>query len=232
MIAKNFLMVILLLLFIISGGCGGSSDSQITTSSAVLSVDKTEAIASTQDQVTFVALVTNGNGTPLAGKTVEFTVPAGTYPYIVQGQTDGNGKASLNLKHPPVGPNRTAFVAVTATCEGKTSNAVTVTFSNPQRVPANVTLTTDRLSVAHSPTDTVVLTAIATDANGLPLAGQAFTANITPAITSAINPYTDNDGKASIFIPVSAVGVVPITLAVRAIVNSIASNVVNITVTP
>lgn len=225
-------MVTLLLVFIILGGCGGGSDSQITSSSVALSVDKTEAIASTRDQVTFVASVMNDNGTPLAEKTVEFTVPPGTYPYISQGQTDGNGKATLNLKHPPVGLNRTASVAVTATCEGKTSNTVTVIFSNPQQVPANVTLTTDKLSVAFSPTDTVVLTATATDANGIPLAGQAFDANITPAITSAINPYTDNDGKASIFIPVGAVGVVPSTLSVTAIVNSVASNVVDITVTP
>ena len=94
----KFTLVLLLLAF---SGCGGGGGA--TTVS--LSADKTQAVASTQDKVIFTATVRDGNGQPLAGKTVNFNVPSGTYPYVSQAQTNANGTAEINLKYPPVGPN-------------------------------------------------------------------------------------------------------------------------------
>ena len=230
------LNLVAVFLLLINSGCGGGGGTQAsTTASVTLSADKTQVIASSRDKVTFTATVRDGSGSPLAGKTVDFNVPTGTYPYVSQGQTDLNGTAIIDLKYPPVGPNGSAIVAVTATSEGITSNEVTVTFSNPQQVPANVTLTADKIALLYSITERVVFTATATDAAGLPLVGQAFNASVQPGpFISAINPYTNNDGQATIMVQPnndilpSGTWPIPTSLAVTASITGIQSNLVDI----
>lgn len=233
---KQVLNRMVVVFVLVTTGCSGGSGTQ-AVATVTLSVNKSQAIASTQDEVTFTATARDDKGTPLKEKIIDFKVPPGTYPFISQGQTDSNGEVQLNLKHPPVGPNRSAVVMVTAMSEGVTSNEATATFSNPQQTPANVTLTADTTSLLYSSTDRITLTATATNADGLPLAGQAFNAYVQPGpFISAINPFTNNDGQATIMVQPNndilpfGTWTIPTSLAVTAIINDIQSNVVNISV--
>lgn len=230
---KTVLRLLLTFLLLLLYGCGGGGGTQATTTASVaLSLDKTQAIASARDQVVLTATVKDGNGLGLAGKTVVFNVPAGTYPYLSTVHSDANGMATITLKHPPVGPNSSAVVTVTATSEGLTSNPVSATFNNPQVVPAKVTLTADKVSLAYNGSDQVSLTATATDENGAPLVGQAFAPSVQPSFLSAVSRYTNEAGQAGITIYANNLsGSLPTSLAVTATINGIVSNVVNIAVT-
>jgi len=188
----NFLTILLLLII---SGCGGGGGTRAVEAIAVtLTADKTQAIASTSDNVTLMATVSDGNGSPIAGQAIDFNVPAGTYPYVSLGRTNSNGTATIHLSNPPIGPNRSAVLAVTATSGGVTSNEIVITFSNPQNTAA-ISLEADKTTVIADGVDKVKLTATTKGANGLPLAGQAVDFVVPLGFLAGISRFTNTSGQ-------------------------------------
>lgn len=194
---RNLVMLTVLLL----SGCGGdgSSTQSVGAVSVTLTADKTEAIASTTDSVTLTATVKDASGAPLAGTPINFNVPPGTYPYASIEHTNLDGTAVIHLQYPPIGPNSTQSVAVTATSGSITSNEVVVSFSNPQNA-ASVSLEADKSSIIADGIASVKLTATTKDASGVPLAGQAVVFNVPAGFIVTHPVFTDTSGQTFVVI--------------------------------
>ena len=185
----------LFLFLLIIWGCGGGDGTQaVGTTSVTLTADKPEALATTSDSITLTATVRDGSGSSLAEEAIDFSVPAGTYPFISLGRTNSDGTATIRLSYPPIGPDRSAVLTVTATSEGITSNEVVITFSNPQNTAA-ISLEADKTTVIADGVDHVKLTATARDENGLPLAGQAIQFSAPTGFLMGILRFTNVAGK-------------------------------------
>ena len=212
------------------------TQSPANAASITISADKTQAIANGTDAVTLTATVRDINDSPSPGQPIVFNVPYGASPYVSPVSTDANGSASIRLKYPPVGPDQSAVLTVTATSGGVTSNEAVITFSNPPQNAAAVTLEADKTVVIANGTDEVRLTATVNDASGAPVAGQSVNFNIpyVPFLMRLVpfRNYTNVAGQLVVSLgqlPNSFVG--SQTISVTASSGGATSNAITITLT-
>jgi adhesin/invasin len=236
--ATTFRIVIVLVLFTIIG-CGSGGNVTPIVYSVTLTADKSQAIASSTDNVTLTATVKDSNGFPLSGQPIRFNAPLGV-SFTSPTKTDANGMAVISLSHPPVGPSGSVEQIVTATSGGVTSNGVAITFSNPPQTPASVALTVDKTSFSADGIDKLIFTITARDSNGLPLPGQIFAFDVNsgihgPSLAGTGDSFTDSSGQAKMSLQSAArdTGVTAsISISVTATISGVTSNIINVTVTP
>jgi adhesin/invasin len=231
-------LVVVLVLPLLSG-CGGGTGGVggvVASSSVSLSADKTQAIANDSDTVTLTASVKDGYGSPLVGQSISFNVSPGPSLYQPLSHTNADGTAVILIKYPPVGPDKSALLTVTATSGGVTSNEVVITFSNPPQKAAAVTLEADKTVLYANGTDKVLLTATVKDENDAPIAGQAVDFNVpsVQTLTWAIskNNFTNAAGQLAVPLELSPGRFSGTqTISVTASCGGTTSNAVSITLT-
>jgi len=209
----------------------------IIPASVELVADKTQAVADSKDVITISAIAKDVNGLPIPRQPISFNVsPVLVAPYISTLQSDANGLSVIHLTSPPNAFND-KVLNVTASSGGISSNTVIVTFSAvPQVAPALVTLASDKATLIIDGNDQINFTITATDSNGNPLAGQAYTLNIPSGpYMFLLQPMTNILGQASstlhsvIRLPLITS---PTVKSVTATINGTTSNALSITVVP
>jgi len=236
--------VVMLFMFLLPACGGGNGENPpVTTATVTLAADRNEAVANGNDYITLTATVTDTAGAPIALQNVIFNIPHRLSPYASPigyiGHTDNTGRATISVNSQPLGPNHTEVMDISVTCEGVTSNAVTVSFNNPpQQIPATVALTVDKSSFSADGIDKVNFKVTATDSGGSPIAGQVFEINITSVgipMGGVGDSFTNAVGQARMSLQCAErqTGmVVPVVLTATATINGLVSNAISITITP
>ncbi|MFA4947525.1 MAG: Ig-like domain-containing protein, partial [Candidatus Krumholzibacteriia bacterium] len=152
-----------------------------------VSVDKTSAVANGVDSVAVTAFVTDAQGNPISGSSVTLEV-TGTLNTITpsSGVTGADGCLVGKLRS-----TKAELKTVSARVSGALiTNTRNVTF-NPGPFSASVSnVTVDKTSAVANGVDSIVVTALVTDAQGNPLAGSS----VTLEATGTMNTITPSSG--------------------------------------
>jgi adhesin/invasin len=205
--------------------------------SVELTADKTQAVADSKDVITITAIAKDGNGLPIPQQPITFNVtPSDVNPFFSAIRSDANGLSVIHLTSPPNSFND-KVMNVTASSGGISSNTVIVTFSAlPQVAPALVTLASDKTTLIIDGNDQINFTITATDSNGNPLAGQAYTLNIPSGPYMILfQTMTNTAGQAfsSLHSVIRLPAITsPTVESVTATINGTTSNAISITAAP
>lgn len=224
---------------------GGITSSVVTVTYSVpppvipaslqLTADKVQAVADSKDFITFTAIATDVNGQPIPRQPIVFDVtPPAVNPFISSIYSSASGLSVIRLKSPPDSLHD-KVINVTASSGGVSSNTVNVTYTAVQQVaPATVTLVSDKTTLIIDGTDQIKFTITATDSNGNPLAGQAYTLDIPEGSYLYVQRrLTDTEGKVfsslhSVLRNPSITG--STVISVKATINGTVSNALSIAV--
>ncbi|MEN3752116.1 Ig-like domain-containing protein [Mangrovibacter sp. SLW1] len=170
------------------------------------------------------ATVTDSNGNPVPGQTVDFSSTVTGVNFTVSGVTDASGVATATLTSPVAGT-----VPVTAEVNGS-SQTVNTTFvaddSTAEIVSGALEITTDNAVADNTSTNAVKATV--TDSNSNPVPGQTvdFSSTVT-GVNFTVSGVTDASGVVTATLTSSVAGTVPVTAEVNG-----SSQTVNTTFVP
>ena len=174
-----------------------------------LKADKAKAVADSQEKVTWVANVKDGNGNNLSGVTVNWSSDSTSLALSgTSSVTDAMGNASILGSTTQAGD-----VVVTAALPvtGGVMHATQVSFIGDSKTATVVTLTSDKQTVAANGSDAVKYTATVKDSNGnlVPNTEVVWTTSLNKL--SATSTLTSNDGVALVSLSGHDVGLAAVT---------------------
>lgn len=186
----------------------------------VLQTSKAEIIGNGVDETTLTATVKDPSNHPVAGITVNFTMPqdvAANFTLENNGIaiTQANGEAHVTLKGTKAGAH-----TVTASMTGGKSEQLVVNFiADTLTAQVNLNVTEDNF-IANN-VGMTRLQATVTDGNGNPLANEAVTFTLPADVSASFtlgqggSAITDINGKAEVTLSGTKSGTYPVTVSVN-----------------
>lgn len=186
----------------------------------VLQTSKAEIIGNGVDETTLTATVKDPSNHPVAGITVNFTMPqdvAANFTLENNGIaiTQANGEAHVTLKGTKAGAH-----TVTASMTGGKSEQLVVNFiADTLSAQVNLNVTEDNF-IANN-VGMTILQATVTDGNGNPLANEAVTFTLPADVSASFtlgqggSAITDINGKAEVTLSGTKSGTYPVTVSVN-----------------
>lgn len=164
-----------------------------TAKVSVLSADKTTAAANGRETIVLRAEVMDNNGNRVPATNVSFSTSGGTLS-ANQAVTDPQGVASVQLTAIHMGD-----VTVTAKASADSSGkSTTLTFVADNTTATVRSLTADRPEATANGKMTIAFTALLTDANNNPVAGETISFENSGGHLSQANAITDSNGNAQV----------------------------------
>ena len=174
-----------------SGGANGSTTVAFVAgapANIAVTADPSTITADGGSTSTITAVVTDANGNPVAGAEVSFGTTLGTVDEI--GTTDANGVATATLT-----ASTTAGTATVSATSGGASGSTDVAFvAGPA---ANVAISADPATLPANGSSTSTISALVTDANGNPVAGESVSFGTTLGTINPATATTDENGLAT-----------------------------------
>ncbi|EIT7625979.1 Ig-like domain-containing protein [Escherichia coli] len=186
----------------------------------VLQTSKAEIIGNGVDETTLTATVKDPSNHPVAGITVNFTMPQGVAAnFTLENNgiaiTQANGEAHVTLKGTKAGAH-----TVTASMTGGKSEQLVVNFiADTLSAQVNLNVTEDNF-IANN-VGMTTLQATVTDGNGNPLANEAVTFTLPADVSASFtlgqggSAITDINGKAEVTLSGTKSGTYPVTVSVN-----------------
>lgn len=185
-----------------------------TAKVTLVTVNKSQASADGKDKVTYTATVTDVNGNPLDGETVNWTATPSTAALSsATSRTDAGGTAAVSVSTLTAGE-----VHVTAQAgSGAAWNVPVVTFNADSSTAQLGNLVASKQAALADGSDSITFTGVIADKNGNPLANINVAWSVTPTTgqLSSTSGSSDSKGKVAVTLKSSQVA----TYQVKATVN-------------
>jgi adhesin/invasin len=159
-----------------------------------VTADKTQAVASGKDAITYTVKVTDAQSNPLEGITVEWSASdSGAQLSAAQSVTNGNGEATTQVT-----AIKSINTVITATANGQSKAAAQAGFIADESTANITSLTVSKTTVLSNGSDSAIFTAEVKDAHDNILTGADVNWTTTLNTLSAATSKTDSSGKATV----------------------------------
>lgn len=214
-----------------TGVAGNAPSVMFTADSATaqvsgLSVSQQTALANGLDSVTISGLIADTKGNVVKDVNVAWSVsPVSGLLSTVSGKSDAQGRIAVTLTSTHIANYR-----VTATVNGTQETSGAISFTADAATAAISSLSADKTVDIIAGTDSVTLSAIVQDANGLPVSGAvvSWAGDNAKGVFSETRSSTDSNGSASV--TYSSTLAIPTVITVKT--GAVSQKTVNLTFIP